>query len=304
MASSKASTYVISLTPFDGRGQIDEQAFRVHLRRFAEAGIGVYVAGGGSGEAYALAPDETRRVLEIAAEELRGKVPVRAMGTEPRTAKQMIEFGRMVEVAGLDTMQVYSLDAGHGVKPTARELERYYSDVLEEVPIQAVLSTHQSVGYTIPLDILERLLAKYPRLIGINCTHFDIGYLVAVVDLCRDRAEVHVGGTQQALAVLALGGTGYLTSEGNLAPRTCVAVTDHWQAGRFAEAHDAFSVVLHLYSANSKFGSIRGIKAALQILGLPGGEPRPPRLAVSDVERQEIAQTLDALNIRGLEAIK
>ena len=63
---------------------MDEVALRGHLRRMAAAGIGVYLGGGGSGEGYVLSPDETRRLLQIGVEELQGKVPVRAMGVEPR----------------------------------------------------------------------------------------------------------------------------------------------------------------------------------------------------------------------------
>jgi len=72
------STFVISLTPFSGDGTLDEHGFRLHLRRLAEAGIGVYLGGSGSGEGYTLTPAEVARILEIGAEELGGRVPVRA----------------------------------------------------------------------------------------------------------------------------------------------------------------------------------------------------------------------------------
>ena len=49
----------------------------------AAAGIGVYLGGGGSGEGYVLSADEARRLLQIGVEELKGKVPVRAMGVDP-----------------------------------------------------------------------------------------------------------------------------------------------------------------------------------------------------------------------------
>jgi len=152
------STFVISLTPFTREGALDEAALRGHLRRLAAAGIGVYVGGSGSGEGYTLSPAEVGRVLEIGAEELRGRVPVRAMGVEPRTAAQMIELGRVASAAGLDGMQVYSLDIGHGNRPRPAELERYFSDVLDAVGLDAVVSSHFAAGYFVPLDVVARLL--------------------------------------------------------------------------------------------------------------------------------------------------
>jgi 4-hydroxy-tetrahydrodipicolinate synthase len=81
----------VSITPFDADGRIDEAGFRNHLRRIAAAGIGVYVGGGGSGEGFVLSAAEHRRILELAAEELRGEVPLRAMGVETRSATAMID---------------------------------------------------------------------------------------------------------------------------------------------------------------------------------------------------------------------
>ena len=40
---SRPSTFVISITPFDAAGRIDEPGMRAHLRRMVAAGIGVYI---------------------------------------------------------------------------------------------------------------------------------------------------------------------------------------------------------------------------------------------------------------------
>jgi 4-hydroxy-tetrahydrodipicolinate synthase len=297
------STHVISLTPFDEHDRFDAEAFRRHLGRLREAGIGVYVGGGGSGEGYTLTRDEVQAILHIAAEELNGHVPVRAMGVEPRSAKEMLDLGAMVAEAGIEAMQVYSLDAGHGRMPRPDELETYFCDILDDLPVKAVLSTHQSVGYWLQIDALKRIVERYDNVIGINVTNPDITYLVRVIDAVGDRIEVHVGGAMQGLTVLALGGNGFLTSEGNLAPKLTQSVIDHWIAGRYAEAHDAFAKVLRLYTAMSVVGGVSGTKAALNQLGLPGGYPRKPRLPVPPEWESRIARILDEHDIRGTEGL-
>ena len=60
--------------------------------------------------------EDNIRIFAIAAEELKGKVPVRAMGVEPRTAAQMIDFLKLAADAGMEAAQVYSLD----VRPRPR----------------------------------------------------------------------------------------------------------------------------------------------------------------------------------------
>ena len=63
--------------------------------------------------------------MEVAGEELSGVVPLRVMGVEPRTADEAIELGRVTAEVGLDGMQLYSLDMGHGYRPRPEELEAY-----------------------------------------------------------------------------------------------------------------------------------------------------------------------------------
>ena len=111
---------VISITTFDDNGALDEAAFRAHLRRFAEAGVSVYVGGSGSGEGYALTYEERERVFQIAVEELKGRVPVAAMGCEPHLPTEMAAFLKRAEANRLDFAQIFSLDTGLGAKPTPK----------------------------------------------------------------------------------------------------------------------------------------------------------------------------------------
>jgi 4-hydroxy-tetrahydrodipicolinate synthase len=279
----ETDAYVISITPFRPDGSLDEDGLRHHLQRMAAAGIGVYLGGGGSGEGYVLTSDELDRVLQIGVAELQGRVPMRAMGTEPRSAGEMIAFVEQAAAAGVDAVQVYSLDQGHGHRPGREEIQAYFDDVLSAVSVPCVLSTHQSVGYTVPVDMLRGFLDRYPHVVGVNCTHQDLRYLASVIDVVGDRAPVHVGGPMQALTAWALGARGFLCSEGNLAPELCVSVASAYRAGD-AAVFAKFNAMLRLSNTLYGAGGIRVTKAVLNRLGLPGGPPRRPQLPVaSDV---------------------
>ncbi len=297
----KRGTFVISLTPFDANGEIDEPAFRAHLARLREAGIGVYVGGSGSGEGYTMTRDETERLLRIAVDELKGKVPVRAMGVEPRTAKQMIEFLALAKDCGVDAAQVYSLDVGHDVAPTPQEAERYLSDVLEAADLPVAISTHFSVGYKQPIDLLARLVDRYPNIVGINCTHPDLHYLSTLIDQVADRVQVMVGGPMQGLTVLALGGHGYLSSEGNIAPKLCVSVIDRFEAKDIDGMMDAFGRLIRLFGAALSGGGTRVTKSALNRLGLAGGTSRLPRLIIEDERLDKLLAVIEQLDIPRIE---
>jgi 4-hydroxy-tetrahydrodipicolinate synthase len=277
----RASTFVISITPFTQSGAIDEELARGHFRRLAAAGIGVYVGGGGSGEGYSLSMEDNARLFGIAVEVLKGQAPIRAMGVEPRTAAQMIDFLAVAAAAGMEAAQVYALDVGHAHVPTNAELEAYFAEVIDAAPLPVVLSTHQSVGYRIAPELIVGL-ARSPKVIGVNCTHPDLGYLATIIDGVSPTKDVHVGGPMQALTALAMGAQGYLSSEGNLTPRLCVSLIDRYKNGDMAGMMAAYDSIVRLSAGLYGNGGIRVTKAVLNQLGLPGGYPRKPRLPVTD----------------------
>lgn len=297
----RASTFVISITPFAEDGSFDEVATRGHLRRLAASGIGVYLGGGGSGEGYALDAEETRRLLEIGIEELTGKVPVRAMGTEPRSSAEMIAFVHMVEEIGVEATQIYSLDQGHGHRPNPDEIFGYFDEVFSAIHLPAVLSTHQSVGYQVPVPMLVDFADRFDHLIGVNVTHQDLGYLTAIIDALGDRLEIHVGGPHLGLTALALGANGYLSSEGNLAPNLCVGVIEAYRQNDALRLAALFGKVLRLSGAFYGAGGIRATKAVLNALGLPGGYPRPPQLPVSADRVPGLVEAVETLGIAEIE---
>lgn len=290
---SRLQTFAISITPFHEDGSIDLDAFGAHLTRIGEAGVGVYVGGGGSGEGYTLSFDETAMLVEHAVDTLKGKTPIRAMGVEPRTARQMIEFLNMAEAKGVDAAQIYSLDVGHGHVPTPAELSAYFGEVLRSSSMPLVLSTHQSVGYVIPASVIVELFETHSQLIGLNISHQDPNYLRSLIDALGERIDICVGGPHQAPMAMALGGQGFLSSEANLAPRLCRSVIEAAQAGDNALYLERWGTLLRLFMALYGNGGIRVTKAILGEFGLPGGYPRPPRLPA---EKEAVERAMAVVN--------
>src|SRR5207302_8826625 len=104
-----------------------------------------------------------------------------------------------------------------------------------------------------------------------------------------DKVEVHCGGPHSVMTNLALGGTGCVCSEANLVPELVVSLTDHYAAGRHAEAEAAFRRIMGLWPIVSRYRGGRGTKAALALLGLPGGTTRPPRAPLGEADIADVA---------------
>jgi 4-hydroxy-tetrahydrodipicolinate synthase len=293
------STFCCSVTPFAADGSLDVPALRAHFARLAAARVGVYVGGSSPGEGYALSRSEVWRCLEIAVEELRGRVPVRAMGVEPRTARDMLEHVSLAAECGVDAVQIYSLDMGHGGRPNAATIERYFRTILEASRIACVVSSHHFLGYILEPELLRALADDYEHLIGFNVTSPDLPYHLRVLDALDGLAEVHVGGPMHALSAIALGANGYLSTEANYAPRLCQSLIDHARAGDHATAQAVYARILSLMTGMSEVPgmSVRYVKAAMTALGQCGPHVREPHLPLSADELARVAKRLAAMGI-------
>lgn len=295
--SNKLSTFCCSVTPFDGKGRLDEEAALAHFTRVADAGVWLYVGGSSPGEGYSLSADEMTRLLKIAVKAGGGRVQVRAMGVEARHAEQMKAFLKLAADTGVDACQIYSLDVGHGWKPGPGELEAYFRASLDACPLPAILSSHAFMGYNIPIDMLERLANDYDNLIGVNLTTPDLLHLTEAIARLRPRLEIHVGGPMNTLTALALGANGFLSSESALAPKLCQSVIDHWAAGRLEKSFEAYGSVMALMVAlNSVPGaSVRRLKGVQRLMGRPGSYLRGPYAPIADSELVAIGKALDKM---------
>ncbi len=299
------STLVCTVTPFDARGRLDEDALRRLVERYGRAGVGTFLASSSPGEGFALSLEETERLYAVAKEAMAGRAPVRAMGIEPHNAEETLALMRVAEAVGLDAMQLYCLDCSHGNRPTDAELEAFFRTILDRMSIPAVLSTHFLLGYMIPLDLIERLLADYSQIIGINASTNDVGYLTRLTQVVDGRVDVHVGGPMHALTGFALGAQGFLSTEGAIAPRLCASVIEGFARGDQAATFAAYRRLMQLSSINVwPGGSVRFVKTALRILGQPGWHTRPPYLPLDESVHGTIRRRLEELRISETEELE
>ena len=242
--------------------------------------------------------------MTIAVEELKGRVPVRAMGCEPRLPSEMVAFLKRAERAKVDAAQIFSLDIGHGAKPTVAELDSYYSTVIGSVALPVVLSSHHLMGYVLPLDFVERLLDRFPSIVGINYGGSDIKYLAAMIARFADRIEVHCGGPRNAVTTLTLGGHGFMGGEGNFVPSLVASVISAFQERDHDRLRESFGKLLAFHTIYGRYGGSaqRAMKPLMNAFGLRAGTLRSPRLPIDQKELDLVVREVIKLGIQGTPA--
>jgi len=91
---------------------------------------------------------------------------------------------------------------------------------------------------------------------------------------------------------LTLGCVGGVLALANVAPQICVQIYRLVQEGRFEEAKRLQLKMIPVNQAITAVYGVPGLKAAMDMLGYFGGDPRPPLLPSSEKEKSEIREIL------------
>lgn len=302
-------SYVMSITPFDAKGRLDEDALRAHVRWQASEGINVVPASASSGEGTLLTDDEVFRIWDIVVEEAAGRFPVVAANREFSTAAENIRFAAEAKARGLDGIQIYPATLGHVLQPTSEILDEYYDDILPNVDLPVLISSNQSTGFEVPLAVHERLLNKYDNIFGFYKNHVDFLNCATFFGRIAPETFLLTGFIRLPIAAL-LGGRGELDYLQNIAPRTCRRLHDALLANDTVTAKSAYAQIVTLQQQTSDFWKrehsmrVPVYKGILRELGRPGSfHARKPFQPLSDAQQSRLAKLVDSLNLREREGL-
>jgi 4-hydroxy-tetrahydrodipicolinate synthase len=259
----------------------------------------VWLVSSGTAERNVLTDNEVDRIVDIAVAELGGRLTVGAMGSEPRSAHDNIQFANRMLDRGVDVVQIGPLEPGHSYLPTETELRTFYEDGLAGVRGPCYVSTHVSVGYEVPPAVLVDAARGHDHVVGINATHFrNFLYAPRLLALTGTDIPVMVGSPINALEPLLQGAAGIMSSfDMNVAPSLYRELGDAWAGGDFATISAAYVTLSNLFVAILGGGGLTIAKAILDHLGLAGGDPRRPRRPIEDTDRRRAAEIVEQFQL-------
>src|SRR5690606_13227195 len=114
----------------------------------------------------------------------------------------------------------------------------------------------------------------------------------ALVEQSRRGFQVLVGNGAVLYGALEVGACGGILGVADLAPRECCEIYRLKRAGEEAAAGRLQERIAPVHRAIVAGLGVPGVKAALDLLGLAGGAPRPPLKALRDRERARVREAL------------
>jgi 4-hydroxy-tetrahydrodipicolinate synthase len=250
-------------TPFSTNGAIDEAALRRFVDWQIDEGIDFLVPCGSTGEAATMSLAEHRRVVEIVAEQARGRVPVVAGAGSNDTEKAIALSHEMKDAGATHLLHV----APPYSRPPQRGMALHFRRIADAVDLPMILYNVPSrTGCNIEASTTCEL-AAHRRIVG---TKEASGLLQQITDIIVGRPDgflVLSGDDEMTLSICALGGDGLISVASNAAPRLMSDLVRAARAGDAARARTLHQLALPLMRAASIESNPIPIKAALAMLG-------------------------------------
>jgi 4-hydroxy-tetrahydrodipicolinate synthase len=274
-------------TPFKD-GLIDEAAFVRLCRRQIDRGTSGLVVCGSTGEAAALSAAEQARLIRLAVETARGRVPVIAGCGGPST-EAAEAVARLATAAGaaflLCAPTPYVKPSQEGIIAHMRLLA-HASDlplIVYDVPGRTGVSIRDETVAT----LCERGLA-----VGIKDATGDLGRPPRLRALCGEAFVQLSGDDATAGAYRAAGGHGCISVTANLVPSLCASLHLSWDCGDIGSYARMRDLLAPLHDALFVESNPVPLKAALSMLDLASCEVRLPLLRATDRTRERLAAVL------------
>ena len=295
-------------TPFTGDGRhVDEDLLRASVEHYVD-GLGVdgIFCGGVMGEFWALSLDERRRVHELVAEQVAGRVPVMAqVGHHVVADAARLALG--AERCGIELG--IAINPYFPPQPPDEQVRAYYAALAGASPLPLFLFNTSYSGSSLSPELIARL-ADLDTVCGIKNPR-PLEHLLRVQELAGDRIvvtdaserdwlELHVEhGFQSLMSTPALA---LYQRPGDLPVRDYTAAADGVDveaarelAARLEPQRAAVDRWMRDPWLRGRTVPIAELKAWLAVMGLPQGPVRPPLVPLSGERERALRDELESL---------
>ncbi len=276
------------VTPFSGNC-VAEDSLRDLIEWQIDGGSNAVVPCGTTGEAATLSTGEHRRVIEIAVQVARGRVPVIA-GCGSNNTAHAIELTRNAKEAGADAAlhvpPYYNRPNQDGIYAhLAAVADLDIPVILYNVPSRTITD--------IAVETMARL-SRLPNVVGVKDATGNLGRVTAQRLACGEQFIQLSGNDETALGFNAMGGVGCISVTANVAPKLCAEFQEAMRDGRWDAALELQDRLYPLHAALFSDASPGPVKYALSRVrpGVPT-ELRPPMTEPSEASRQAVDKALE-----------
>lgn len=279
------------VTPFKDDLSIDWEGVErlaLHLEKSGHDGI---VVNGTTGEAPTTSDEEKIEIIKRVKSATGGRLKVVA-GAGNNETSHSVEQAQMAAKAGADGLLVVT---PYYNKPPQAGIFAHFTAMASATDLPVMLyDIPGRTGVAIETETIVRL-AENPKIVALKDAKGDLASTSWVIQ--RSGIPVYSGDDILNLMFLSIGGVGFVSVCGHTVGDRLRAMLDAWFAGDVRTAQEIHHRLLPIYSGTFRTQGAILTKAALSLLGLPGGKVRLPLV---DATAEQIATLREDLRAGGV----
>jgi 4-hydroxy-tetrahydrodipicolinate synthase len=269
---------VAIVTPFKN-GKIDEKKLRDLIDFHIKNGTSGIVPCGTTGESATLSFDEHDRVIEVAIEQTRKRIPVIA-GTGSNSTEEAIMLTKHAAKAGADaSLQV----SPYYNRPTQKGLYEHFKAIADSVDIPIILYNIASrTGVNIEPETIAKLAQDCKNITAVKEASGNLDQMSRIKQLCGENFDLISGDDSLTLPILSIGGSGVISVVANIVPRDVASLVAEFEKGNLDTARKIHYKLLPLIKAMFIETNPIPVKTAMGVLGMCEPDLRLPMCSMSE----------------------
>src|SRR5687767_167988 len=237
-----------NIVPLDSRGEINEPELRRYCDWLIERGVHGLYPNGSTGEFTRFTFEERLRIIEIIADQVRGRVPILAGAAEANTRETLKACEHYHRLG----CRAVAIVAPFYYKLSPAGVYAYFKEIADNTPIDVTLYNIPMFASPIDVPTVTRLAEECPKIVAIKDSSGDLPHMmrmIAAVRPIRPDFCFLTGWDAALVPMLLVGCDGGTNATSGVAPEIMRKLFDLTVARKLDEAIDLQYRVLTLFDA-------------------------------------------------------
>jgi 4-hydroxy-2-oxoglutarate aldolase len=271
----------------------DEIAFdklAENISKWNKTGLAGYVVMGSNGESPFLTRDEKLKLVEsVKKNSANDKLVIAGTGSD--SIKETIALTNDAAANGADYALILT-PSFFKDKMDSNSFIKYFTEVADRLDIPLIIyNVPKYTGVNIEAAPAAKL-SGHKNIIGLKNSSENVAHLAEIIHNSKKDFSTLVGTASVLLPGLCAGAVGGILALANIAPNECIKIFDLFNEGKLNEARELQGKIITINKAiTGKYG-VAGLKAAMDMLGYFGGDPRSPLNKLTNDELEDLRSIL------------
>ena len=280
------------LTPFTDSYRLDEETLAQELEYQISKGVHGICVLGGTGESLSLTNEERLQMVRVAAQVIRGRLPLVVGCFVPRE-DEIAAFADSIQDLGASALM---LTPPPFYKLTPSQFGQLLENLTSRCSLPLVIyNAPGRVAVNMGAAAIGEFTHRFPNVVGVKDATGSIREVIGMGHAMSPTAGLLQGLDDGFLPALASGATGGILAFATPMPEIFVDIYDSWNRGDNERALERQMSVIPVMNAVAKEPMPVLVKEAMKVVGRPVGPTRPPLYAPSPEHVRELREEVEKL---------